>query len=156
MIELSASTEIDAPASAVWDALTDLARFAEWNPFIRTASGTPAVGARLRVRVQSSLPFRLVFRPTVLALEKDRELRWRGHFGARWLARGDHTFTIRPSGDGRVRFEQREVFAGLVPRLAARRLERETRRGFDAMNRALKERAERADRAQHPSPSAGA
>jgi hypothetical protein len=152
MIQASASTEIDAPPAAVWAALTDLPRFAEWNPFIRNASGTPAVGARLLVRVQSSLPFRLVFRPTVLAYEKEHVLRWRGYFGARWLARGDHMFTIAPTDDGRVRFEQREVFGGLLPRIARRMLERETRRGFTAMNRALKERAERAERAQ-PAPS---
>jgi len=144
MIDLSVASDIDAPAEAVWRALTDLPRFREWNPFIREASGSARVGARLRVRVRPSLPVPLVFRPTVLVSDENRELRWRGCFLAPWLASGDHRFTLEPAGEGRTRLVQREVFSGLLPTLASWLLEREARRGFRAMNRALKARVERA------------
>lgn len=148
MLEIVASTEIDAPAEAVWDVLTDLPRFGEWNPFIRSASGTSDVGGEIHVRVQPSQgslrKARLGFRATVLVCEKNHELRWRGHVLASWLGDGDHTFSIEPTTEGRVRFEQREVFRGLLPRLAGRLLQRETQAGFDAMNGALKRRAEAA------------
>ena len=39
MLDLSVSSEINAPAPAVWKALLDLPRFGEWNPFIRAARG---------------------------------------------------------------------------------------------------------------------
>ena len=128
----------------MWDALVDLRRFGEWNPFIRRAWGSLHVGNRIRVRVQPGLGIPLFFRATVLARHAHRAIRWRGHFLASWLASGDHTFTLEPGSDGRVHFEQREVFRGVLPRLAPGLLERETRRGFDAMNGALKERAESA------------
>jgi hypothetical protein len=153
MIEIVASTEIDASAETVWGVLTDLERFGEWNPFIRRATGAPRVGAEVRVRVQPSIKAaRLGFRATVLVCAPCRELRWRGHVIAPWLADGEHTFTIEPAPDGGVRFVQREVFRGLLPRLAGRLLAREARRGFQMMNGALRQRAESARSAQEREP----
>jgi hypothetical protein len=141
MIEVNAVTEIDASAEAVWSVLTDLKQFHVWNPFIRDASGTTEVGGTIRVQVRPSLGVPLVFHATVLDREDGRALRWRGHVLAPWLACGDHSFTIEPIGDHRVRFTQHETFSGVLPWLAARLLARETRRGFDAMNHALEARA---------------
>ena len=136
MLEVRAATEIDAPPAAVWRVLTDLPRFANWNPFIRQASGNTDVGGTVHVRVAPSLRIPLRFRATVTAHD-DRELRWEGHVVARWLASGDHTFEITPLPGGRTRFEQAERFTGLLPWLAKRLLATEAKRGFDAMNAAL-------------------
>jgi hypothetical protein len=144
VIELLSSIEIRAPAETVWETLTDLRKFRDWNPFIREASGEARVGGRVRVRVRSSLAIPLVFHATVLACDEPRELRWRGHFLASWLASGEHTFTLEERTAGSVHFVQREVFSGVLPRLVGRLLERETLRGFQGMNRALKARAEAA------------
>jgi hypothetical protein len=46
--------------------------------------------------------------------------------------------------EDRVRFVQREAFRGLLVPLFARSLDNSTLRGFEEMNRALKERAEAA------------
>ena len=53
-----------------------------------------------------------------------------------------YSFTIEPLEENRVRFIQREAFKGLLVPLFARSLETNTQRGFEEMNRALKERAE--------------
>lgn len=142
MIEVRAATDIEAPAARVWSVLTDFARFSAWNPFIRRARGTPDVGETVHVRVRSSFGLPLRFSAKVLARQQDRELHWRGHVLRPWLASGDHTFSILPLGEGRVRFEQREAFGGLLPWLASRLLAREAGRGFVAMNEALRRRAE--------------
>ncbi len=144
MIEVTASTEIDAPADTVWRVLTDLERFPAWNPFIREAHGSTEVGGTVHVRVRPSLRVPLRFSARIRAREANRELRWEGYLLSPWLASGDHSFTIEPLGDGRVRFTQRERFSGLLPRLVARLLRRESQRGFDAMNEALAARAENA------------
>lgn len=143
MIEVSASKEIAASAETVWDVLTDLEGFARWNPFIRRARGKPEVGKEVHVRVRSSIGVPLAFHAKVLARADNRELHWRGHVLAPWLASGDHTFTIEPLGDHLVRFVQRETFSGLLPWLGRRLLAREARRGFAAMNSALDARAQR-------------
>jgi hypothetical protein len=154
MDEIVCSIEIDAPPKAVWGALVDLGKYHEWNPFIREATGEMKVGGRVRVRVRSMLPVPLVLHATVVALEPERELLWRGHVLAPWLGAGEHAFTLEPLGPDRTRFTQREMFTGALPRLLRRLLARETRRGFDAMNRALETRAEGARPAPVRAPSA--
>jgi hypothetical protein len=157
MIEVIASTHVDAPAAVVWDVLTDLASYAEWNPFIRAARGTPAHGADVEVHVHTSLGIPLRFHATVLTCDEPRLLHWLGYGVRPWLASGEHWFTIEHTGAGGVRFVQREEFVGVLPQLFGWLLARETRRGFDAMNRALKQRAEaRALQATASKPTAGA
>jgi len=142
MIEVSTQVDIDAPAEAVWEVLLDLAGYPAWNPFIQRATGTPTIGGQVHLRVRSSFGIPLGFRATVLSRTDERELHWIGHVAQPWLASGEHWFTLEPVGPGRVRFAQREVFRGVMPRLAKRLLVREARRGFDAMNGALKVTAE--------------
>ena len=84
----------------------------------------------------------MTFKPKVLNAEPNRELRWLGHLLFPGLFDGEHSFTIQPLGESRVRFVQREEFKGLLVPLLARSLDNGTRRGFEELNRALKERAE--------------
>jgi hypothetical protein len=51
-------------------------------------------------------------------------------------------FSIEPLSGGRIRFIHRERFSGVLVELVWRRLDRDTRLGFEAMNAALKARAE--------------
>jgi hypothetical protein len=140
MIEVKAATEIDAPAETVWSVLTALEQFKAWNPFIRDARGTTEVGGEVQVQVRTSLGIPLAFHAKVLSRADNRELHWLGHVAAPWLASGEHWFTIEPIDERRVRFVQRETFSGLLPWLGARLLRREAKRGFEAMNDALKAR----------------
>lgn len=142
--ELTTSVDIDATPEAVWRVLTDLDRYGEWNPFIRQARGDLTPGGSVHVRVRTPMGLPLRFTATVLAHDDQRELRWRGHVLAPGVAAGEHTFAVEPLPGGRARFIQREQFSGAVPRAAARLLAGETRRAFDAMNHALKDRVERA------------
>ena len=142
MKELRSEIEIQASAERVWQLLTDFPSFPQWNPFIRKASGNIQVGERLEVNIQPSGASGMTFRPTVLKAEPNRELRWLGHLLISGLFDGEHSFTIEPLGESRVRFTQREVFTGLLVPLFARGLDTDTRRGFEEMNQALKARAE--------------
>jgi hypothetical protein len=142
MKELRTEIEIQATAERVWQLLIDFPSFPQWNPFIRKATGNIRVGERLEVKLQPSGASAMTFRPTVLKAEPNRELRWLGHLLISGLFDGEHSFTIELLGEGRVRFTQREVFAGLLVPLFARGLDTDTRRGFEEMNQALKTRAE--------------
>jgi hypothetical protein len=84
----------------------------------------------------------MTFRPKLHNAEANHELRWLGHLFAPGLFDGEHSLTIEPLGVVRVRFVQREEFRGLLVPLLARSLDNNTRRGFEEMNHALKERAE--------------
>lgn len=144
MSQVDCSIVIDAPAKDVWAALVDLRGFERWNPFIREAAGRVVPGGRVHVRPAPLHRLGIALHAVIIAIERERELRWRGHFGAPWIGSGEHVFTLEPLGPTRTRFAQRETFTGLLPRLFGPLLDRETRRGFDAMNLALKTHVERA------------
>ena len=143
MLLLRTEIDIDASGERVWRVLTDFSAYGEWNPFITSISGEVRRGARLKVRVQPSGGRGMTFRPTVLAADRNRELRWVGRLLFPGIFDGEHAFLITPLENGRVRLRQQETFRGLLVPLLRRLLDGQTRAGFEAMNRALKERAER-------------
>ena len=142
MKELRTEIDIQASDERVWQLLTDFTSFPQWNPFIRRAIEEAKAGVRLEVYIQPSGASGMTFKPTVLKAEPNRELRWLGRLLIPGLFDGEHIFTIETLGVNRVHFTQREVFKGLLVPLFARGLDRDTRRGFEEMNHALKARAE--------------
>jgi hypothetical protein len=142
IVELNSEIEIKASPETVWNILTDISKFPEWNPFIRRVQGELVVGQKLAVFIQPSGARGMEFKPVVMKAELNRELRWLGRLIVPGLFDGEHIFQIESLGDGRVRFRQREIFNGVFVPLLKKSLETDTRRGFNEMNQKLKELAE--------------
>lgn len=143
MKEVSAEVVIEAPVDRVWEILTDFAKFPEWNPFIRQMSGEVRTGAKLEVRLEPPGGRAMSFRPKMVNVETNREISWLGRLLIPGLFTGEHSFAIEALDEKGVRFVQHEKFTGLLVPFMAKSLDRDTKRGFEAMNSALKERAER-------------
>ncbi|WP_440995546.1 SRPBCC family protein [Arhodomonas sp. SL1] len=141
---LHTEIEINASAERVWAVLSDFASYPQWNPFIKSVAGTPQQGVRLQIAIQPSGGKVMRFSPIVLTADAGRELRWLGRFLFPGIFEGEHRFLIEPLGEGKVRFQQSERFSGLLVSLLRSSLDRDTRRGFEEMNRALKARVESA------------
>jgi hypothetical protein len=140
--QLYSEIEIAASPERVWSILANFSGYPDWNPFIRTIRGTPEVGASLVVRIQPSGTKVMTFRPTVLSAVPARELRWIGRLLVRGLFDGEHSFSIQPIADDKIKFRQSELFSGILVPLFKGTLDRDTKRGFEEMNRALKLKAE--------------
>lgn len=135
---LDTTIDIAAPPEAVWRVLTDFTGYAEWNPFIRKASGAPIAGTRLVATMHPQGRKPMTFRPLIVRAEAGRALVWRGHLPVPGLFDGEHAFLMTPLGTG-TRLDHGEGFRGLlVPFVQAEGF----RADFEAMNRALKARAE--------------
>jgi hypothetical protein len=141
MRELRREIDIDAPPAAVWAVLTDIRSYAEWNPFIRHVAGELREGAKLEVRIEPPGGRSMTFKPTVLGVEPERELRWLGRLLLPGVFDGEHVFHIEPLDDARSRFTQAERFSGILVPLFRGTLDK-TKLGFEQMNAALKTRAE--------------
>jgi hypothetical protein len=141
MRTLDTEVHVEAAPETVWRILTDFDAFPEWNPFIVEIEGKAVEGERLTVRLQPPGSRGMTFRPRVLRVEENRELRWLGHLVLPGVFDGEHIFQIEPGNAG-VRFVQREQLAGILVPFLWRGLDTKTRAGFDAMNQALKTRAE--------------
>jgi hypothetical protein len=150
--ELTTFVDIDAPPERVWQVLTDLPAYAEWNPFITRAEGTVAAGNRLSVNlpsVNAFVPSRL--RPTVLEVDPGRRFRlWSrlDRLSIPGIFEVEHTVTLADH-DGGVRLWQQDQFRGLLAPVLIRSLNRHRSAAFNAMNAALKERVESTS-ASHP------
>lgn len=131
---------IAAPAKAVWDVLTDFARYAEWNPFIVEAAGEAWVGSRLTLRMQPVGGRAMTMRPTVVEAVAGEKLRWRGRLGVRGLFDAEHSFLLEERSTS-TRLVQCEVFSGVLVPLFGRSLNRRTLPAFRLMNAALEQRA---------------
>jgi len=84
----------------------------------------------------------MTFTAKVLAFEKNKEFRWLGHLFIKGLFDGEHCFQLTDNGDGSTTFRQSEQFGGILVPLFNKMIEVNTRNGFEAMNKKLKERAE--------------
>ena len=137
---IETSILIVAPRSRVWSILMDFASYPDWNPFIRSIKGKPIVGERLEAVIQPPGRGASTFRPVVIEAESERSFKWRGSLPVPGLFTGEHRFLLRDEAGG-TRFEHSEQFTGLLVPLLGSALEN-TKRGFEAMNAKMKDRAE--------------
>jgi hypothetical protein len=133
---------VDAPAARVWEALTALDRYPEWNPQIPRIRGGLRPGER--IDLQLALPGRppMDLTATVEEARPGALLTWRGHLVARWLFEGYRRFEIEPVAPGRVRVTHVEDVHGALASLFGLALGRRVQASHDALNAALKARAE--------------
>jgi len=143
MRELHTEIEIQASPERVWQALMNLDKYPEWNPFIHHAVGKAKVGEKVDITFRSGSK-EMTLHCTVIKVEPNRELCWKYHVILPGLFRGEHSFTIEPMGANKVRFIDREIFNGLLVPLQAKDIDTNSRHGFEEMDKALKARAEQA------------
>lgn len=143
MKTIETQIDIHSDVETVWSILTDFASYAAWNPFIRSVEGQATQGAKLRVRIVPPNGKAMNFRPRIVHVQGGRELRWVGRVLVPGVFDGYHSFRLAETGSG-VRFYHCQRFTGLAaPFLSATEMD-SIRQGFDAMNEALRLRAETA------------
>ncbi|WP_287153155.1 SRPBCC domain-containing protein [Candidatus Solincola tengchongensis] len=141
--EMVTSVVIKASPRRVWEVLTDLSSYSEWNPMIRRAEGEIRKGARLKVhfRPEGRRKGR-IFHPLLRVVDAERELRWGGRSLFPWVFDFEHYWVLEPRSEGATLLRHGAVVRGLLAPLVMPVMERMSRRPFQAMNRAHKERAE--------------
>ena len=142
MAEVHTHVDIEAPAERVWQILTDFSGYAEWNPFICRASGDAREGAELTLTLQPPGAEPRSKSALVTMVKPNQELRWIDRAGPPGVLTCERVFKIERRGPQQSRVVQWKAFQGLLGPLWSARSEGATRDGFEAMNRALKERAE--------------
>jgi hypothetical protein len=133
--------EIDASPDSVWEVLTDLSEYQQWNPFVVAGSGQVAVGEQLEVRMRQAGGKETTFKPIVTEATTPRAFEWLGQLGIPGLFAGRHRFDLVSTETG-TRLVHSEEFTGVLVPVLAKTLDQKTRAGFEAMNVAMKERIE--------------
>jgi hypothetical protein len=133
--------EIQATAEQVWQVMTDLEKYAEWNPLLYHGEGKVELGEIVTVAARTATKD-MTFVCKVVTVDPLREFAWKFHVIHPFLFRGVHIFQIEPIDEHRVRFIDREQFEGPLLLMQAKDL---TTNGLDAMvdmGEALKKRLE--------------
>jgi hypothetical protein len=139
--EMSTSIEINATPARVWEVLTDLSAYGQWNPMIVRAEGSVQQGERLKIRFAPKGSRAHTFFPKLLVVDPPRELRWLGYPRLPGILDTEHYFVIAPAQGGTTTvMSHGSVVYGLLTPIASLFLSG-TARHFEAMNEALKSRA---------------
>ncbi len=146
MKELRTEIAIAADKQRVWNVLADFPAYSDWNPFLRSVAAAPQIGAPVALTVALGRRT-LDLDASMLRFMPGRELRWAGPISQLkgLVFRGEHYFIIEEVGAG-VRFLHGERFDGLVVPLMGGWIDRTLAPAYEAMNVALKRRAEAAGR----------
>jgi hypothetical protein len=140
--KITTEIQIMAPASSVWEFLTDFSRYPEWNPFILEVRGAVQEGASVKYRFEFPPGVRIWATANILRFEQQKELRWVAHFLTPALFNGEHYFAIEPVSENSVTFRHGETFTGVLLPLALPLLRIHGRQAYQGLNNALKKRAE--------------
>jgi len=142
MKEIRTEVLIKAAPSKVWKFFTNFAIFPEWNPFIKYIHGDVVVGNILEVKISPPGAKSMIFKPKVLKMIQNKEIRWLGQFIIPGLFDGEHVFEFIDNKNETTTFIQREIFTGILVPLFRKMIDDNTKRGFELMNIKLKEKCE--------------
>jgi hypothetical protein len=140
--DLHTEIDIEAPPEHVWAILTDLDAWPEWNPFITSSEGTVAVGEKLANRMEPPGGKAITFKPTVTVVEPATTFEWLGRLVLPGVFDGRHRFELEATESGGTHLVHSEQLNGVLVRFMRKSLDNQTLAGFEAMNAALKTRAE--------------
>ena len=137
---IETTIEIGAPAEKVWGILAATSVYPDWNPFIRSIAGQLEPGKTIKISLSLPGGGSFGFKPVVLKASFP-EIRWKGKFLVGGLFDGEHYFRVESLSSNVTRFVHGEYFWGILVGLMPGVLDK-TKRGFEAMNEALKKVAE--------------
>lgn len=140
--KLRTHIEIEAPPSAVWKVMSDLARWPEWTEVFETMSAEPRIGSRVSFRIHlGKLPV-LPIQAKMREWEPDRAIAWGA--GVNGIFTGHHFFHLEPIGENQTRLTHGEDFTGIIPPLTLWGPLLGTLMGtYQKLNRDLRDRVER-------------
>lgn len=142
MITISKDIIINAPASIVWNTLLDFEKVGEWNDFIKAIKGKPIAGTTLENTLQLEGQKPQVFKPTVLKVAEQKELRWLGSLFVKGLFDGEHYFILEAVEQDKTLFRHGENFSGILSKVIFNMVGEATQKGFENFNEGLKRVAE--------------
>lgn len=134
--------DIEAPPAVVWEVLTDLPRYAEWNPFVVECRSTlvPGDPIDLRVRLRSKPQDQ---REWMIEMVPGESFAYRMKPFPLGALSSRRAHELKALEGGRTRYRSHMQLSGWLVPLVRALLGRDLRRGFSEMSAAVRSRAER-------------
>lgn len=149
MLNIQTWVDIQATPARIWAILINFAHYPEWNPRIIAAAGVARPGQTLSLILAKKPGRTRTVRAAVLEARAGEALVWRQRSLLPGLLDSEYCFTLATLDDGAVRLSHSAHFSGLLSPLLRRPLSRTARDRLEAINLALRERAERHNIPRH-------
>lgn len=132
---------IRASSDAIWDIVSDLRTWGEWNPIYPQAAGDLRIGQTLTLTLQLPDDKPRTIQPVVLDWVPREQLHWRlSMMGG--LVNTLRYIEIEELAPGSCIVSNGEIFKGLLGTRVLKANATKLRKGFTAMGMALRDRAE--------------
>ena len=142
MKTVSTEIKIRAKPEKVWDVLTKFSDYEEWNPVMTRIIGEAGLGKKIEVHIRTIKGKNRTYHPTITRFDINKELRWQGRSFLPGIFKGERIFEIKEISSEEISLIHLEVFRGIGVKLLGNRLDEDLQQSFEAMNIALKARAE--------------
>lgn len=139
--EIKSEIVIHSTPQIIWKHLTNFDSYKEWNPFILSFAGNLKEQNKVKVRIKPYNSSPMNFNPTIIRVNKYKEIRWKGQLFIKGLFDGEHYLKLIDKGDTTL-FIQGEIFSGIFVPFMKNMIETKTLKGFQLMNEQLKKRSE--------------
>jgi hypothetical protein len=140
-VKLEHRLGIKAPGHVVWEIISDLGSWHEWNPLYTEAKGVIGFGERLTLTLALPGAKPRIIRPVVQDWGPDEAIHWRLSMMGGMLT-SIRYLEIEKMHDTGCIFSNGELFDGLMVSALGRKVRRRIRDGFTAMGEAVRDRAE--------------
>ena len=141
MKSFNTTIQINASTEKVWNILTKISEWGEWNTTIENIEGSIAPGSKVTVRAKA-MPER-AFPLKVSDFVPNKSMVWSGGIPL-GLFTGKRTFTITSDEENVTNFSMSENFTGLLAPLITRSIP-DLQPSFDEFSTCLKKHAESAE-----------
>jgi hypothetical protein len=141
MLTIQEQTIINASSDTVFNVITELETYKEWNPCIVEASGIPEEGQLVQVKVKMGAKI-IAAQHRILVSKPNLEFRWCDVGWFTRLAYGERARFIKPLANGGVEYRVELTVTGLFWWFAKLVYGKSMETGLKAETNALKELAE--------------
>ena len=146
VLRIDTGITIDATVAEVWTVLTDLDRYADWNPYIVRAQGSDTPGSTVAITTRPTGADReLTDDVDVISADAPRRLEWEGGSPDRDRFRTRHVWTLTETPTG-TDLHHYETFHGTDAQTTYDTVKGGLRRDFDRFNTGLKTACEHTNR----------
>jgi hypothetical protein len=140
-VKLEHRIGIPAPATVIWEALSDISAWPTWNPLYPRANGVLRIGAQLDLEVAIPGQANRTIRPIIADWVPNDQIHWNLRMLG-GLVKTTRYLEIEQLTETGCIFTNGELFDGVLGPSIAKRFRPALRAGFAAMGEALKARVE--------------
>ncbi len=124
-MQIRTEITIDASKEKVWNILTDLDNYKNWNPFIIISEGKVREGNQIINTMKNGRDI-MKFKPIILKVEENNYFEWLGSLWFKGLFDGRHYFKIESADENQIKLIHGEHFSGILSNMILKKIGKQT------------------------------